>query len=322
MRVSAVNIELKSNDILSMIEEFVKVDGLSITSIDINKGLTVKGEFRKGLAIGFKATCTITGVEDNKLRIKLFSASLMSLGIIKPFRKLGLKIGLKGFKEQGISVSGDEIIIDINKILENVPFVNLNLDKVCVEDQTIKVNVKEINFSLSKMQEKSMEVAVEHKVEGQVKDDDYIMHIDVKKVEDSYTKGREIAVNHIPDSVKDYKDYIMILPDLVALIFRLFKDKRVPMKNKLILASALGYSVLPIDILPDKLPIIGSLDELTLIFFALNTTLKDVPIEIILENWQGKNSFVLVLRNGLDFLSGFTSSKNLESIYEVVNSMI
>lgn len=322
MRVSAVNIELKSNDILSMIEEFVKVDGLSITSIDINKGLTVKGEFRKGLAIGFKATCTITGVEDNKLRIKLFSASLMSLGIIKPFRKLGLKIGLKGFKEQGISVSGDEIIIDINKILENVPFVNLNLDKVCVEDQTIKVNVKEINFSLSKMQEKSMEVAVEHKVEGQVKDDDYIMHIDVKKVEDSYTMGREIAVNHIPDSVKDYKDYIMILPDLVALIFRLFKDKRVPMKNKLILASALGYSVLPIDILPDKLPIIGSLDELTLIFFALNTTLKDVPIEIILENWQGKNSFVLVLRNGLDFLSGFTSSKNLESIYEVVNSMI
>ena len=322
MKVSAVNVELKSNDILSMIEEFVKVEGLSITKLDIDNGLSVNGEFKKGLAIGFKATCTIIGVENNKLKIKLFSASLMSLGIIKPFRKLALKIGLKGFKEQGITVNGDEIIIDINKILEKVPFVNLKLDKVYIEDKTIKVNVKEIDFSLSKMSEPSIEVAVEHKVEGQVKDDDYIMHIDVNKVEDSYTKGRKVAVEHIPEQVKEYKDYIMILPDLVALIFRLFKDKRVPMKNKIILASALGYSVLPIDILPDKLPIIGSLDELTLIFFALNTTLKDVPIEIILENWQGKNSFVLVLKNGLDFLSGFTSAKNLEAIYEVIDSMV
>ncbi len=322
MKVSAVNVELKSNDILSMMEEFVKVEDLSITKLDIDKGLSVNGEFKKGLAIGFKATCTITGVEDNKLRIKLFSASLMSLGIIKPFRKLALKIGLKGFKEQGITVSGDEIVVNIDKILEKVPFVNLKLDKVYIEDKTIKVNVKEIDFSLSKMTEPTMEVAVEHKVEGQVKDEDYIMHIDVNKVEDSYTKGRKVAVEHIPQQFKGYKDYIMILPDLVALIFRLFKDKRVPMKNKIILASALGYSVLPIDILPDKLPIIGSLDELTLIFFALNTTLKDVPIEIILENWQGKNSFVLVLKNGLDFLSGFTSAKNLEAIYEVVDSMI
>ena len=70
MRISAVNVELKSNDILSMIEEFVKVEGLSITKLDIKKGLTINGEFKKGLAIGFKATCTITGVSENKLRIK------------------------------------------------------------------------------------------------------------------------------------------------------------------------------------------------------------------------------------------------------------
>ena len=39
MRISAVNVELKSNDILSMIEEFVKVEGLSITKLDIKKVL-------------------------------------------------------------------------------------------------------------------------------------------------------------------------------------------------------------------------------------------------------------------------------------------
>ncbi len=49
------------------------------------------------------------------------------------------------------------------------------------------------------------------------------MSIDVQKVEDMYTSSREYVVKHIPDKAKDYKDYIMFLPDIVALIFRLFK---------------------------------------------------------------------------------------------------
>ena len=57
----------------------------------------------------------------------------------------------------------------------------------------------------------------------------------------------------------------------------------------------------PSDIIPDKIPFIGKIDDISVIFFALNKIVKDVPLDIIIENWQGKNEMLLVLSSGLDF---------------------
>ena len=51
------------------------------------------------------------------------------------------------------------------------------------------------------------------------------------------------------------------------------------------------------------------MDDLAVIFFALNRIINDVPMEIILENWQGKNHFIVVLKHTVDYLSKFTASK-------------
>lgn len=322
MKVSEVGVSLKAQDILSIINDFVKVEGLTITKLEIGDELSVEGVFEKVVSLGFKAKVKIIGVSDNKLRLNIASASLMSVGILKPFRKLGLKIGLKGFKDQGILVSGDEIIIDINTILNKFPFISLNLSNVWIEKEAIHASVKEIDFSFSKFNEPAIEIEVEEKIEGQEKDDDYIMNIEVNKVDDVYTHGREYVVDHIPEKGKPYKDYIMFIPDIVALVYRLFKDKRVSMKTKITLGVSLGYVALPFDIIPDKIPIIGSLDEITVIFFALNRIIADVPIEIILENWQGKNEFIIVLKNAVNFLSDFTGAKNLDNIYEVIDTLV
>lgn len=322
MRVSQVDVMLTSEDIMSIIHDFVKVEGLEITELNIDKQLQVQGVFKKLVALGFKASAEITGVENNKVIIKFCNASLMSVGILRPFRKLALKIGLKGFKEQGILVSGDEIIIDIDVILKKVPFINLKLQHAKVDNNVVRATVQEIDFSFSKFQEPAIEVEVEEKVEGIVKDDDYIMNIEVNKVDDAYTHGREYLAEKIPDKAKQYKDYIMFIPDIAALIYRLFRDKRVALKTKIILGSALGYIALPIDIIPDKIPIIGSLDELTVFFFAFNRVINDVDIDVILENWQGKNEFIIVLKNAVEFLSGFTGAQNLDTIYEVIDTLV
>ena len=322
MKVSQVDVILTSEDIMSIIHEFVKVEGLEITELNIDKHIEVKGVFKRVVALGFKASAQIKGVENDRVTIKFSNASLMSIGILRPFRKLALKIGLKGFKDQGILVSGDEIIIDIDTILKKVPFINLKLNDAKIIDTTVKVTVNEVDFSLSKFQEPAIEVDVKEKVEGMVKDDDYIMNIEVNKIDDAYTHSRECLIEKIPDKAKPYKDYIMFIPDITALIYRLFKDKRVPLKTKIILGSALGYIALPIDIIPDKIPIIGSLDELTIFFFAFNRVINDVDIDVILENWQGKNEFVIVLKNAVEFLSGFTGAQNLDTIYEVIDTLV
>lgn len=322
MNISKVSITLTSEDVLSIINDFIKVNGLTINDVKINESLEIQGEFRKVLSLGFKISAELIGITDNKLRIKLIKANLMSIGILKPFRKLALKIGLKGFKEQGILVSGDEIIIDMNIILKKIPFINLSLDKIEIKDNRINTEINSIDISLNKINDPKLEVKVDEEIDNEVGKDDYIMNIEVNKVEDSYTNSREYVSEHMPDKAKPYKDYIMFIPDIAALILRLFKDKRVPIKTKVVLGICFSYISLPFDIIPDKFPIIGSLDDITVFFFALNRIIADVPMDIILENWQGKNEFVIVLKNLVEFLTSFTGAQNLDNVYGIIDSLV
>ncbi|MPQ44040.1 YkvA family protein [Clostridium tarantellae] len=323
MKVSQVEIKLSSEDLLSIINDVVKINGLIINELNINKDIEIRGVFKKVLSLGFKVNTRIIGVYENKLTLKLISASLMSIGILKFLRKLALKIALKGFKEQGIMVKSDEIIIDIDKILNKVPFLNFNIYGVWVNNGDIKVDLRNINFSLNNMQlkEPSLQIAVKEEEVEVESTEDYIMHIEVNKVDDAYTHSREYVEEKLPQEIKPYKDYILFIPDIFALILRLFKDKRVSKKIKIMMGICVGYISIPFDILPDKLPIIGSLDDITILFFLLNRIINDVPMEVILENWQGKNELVVVLKNTIDFLIGFTGAKNVETIYEVIDTI-
>lgn len=321
MQISNIDVKLSSNDLMSFINDFVKIEGLEIKSLIINNTIEVEGVFKKVLALGFKGTVEILGLENDNLAIRFSKAKLMSVGILKPFRKIGLKIALKGFKEQGILVKEDKILIDYKKILGKIPFLNLNFNELVVEGEVLKLGVKDINVELSKVKEPALEIEVIEDIEHEEKSDDYIMSINVEKVEDMYTNSREYVVQHIPEKAKDYKDYIMFIPDIVALIFRLLKDPRVPVKTKAVVGASLAYVSCPFEILPDKIPFIGALDDISIVFFALNRIINDVDINVILENWQGKNEFVVILRKSVDFLSGFTGANNLDNIYEVIDTI-
>lgn len=319
MQISNIDIKLSADDLMSFINDFVKIEGLEIKSLKINNKIEVEGVFKKILALGFKATIDVLGLEGDNLIIEFSKAKLMSVGILKPFRKIGLKIALKGFKSQGILVKQDKILISYKTILGKIPFLNLNFKELRIQENTLNVNLEKVDVQLSRLKEPMVEIEVREEIEHEEKTDDYIMSIDVEKVEDMYTSSREYVVKHIPEKAKDYKDYIMFIPDIVALIFRLLKDSRVPVKTKAVVGASLVYVSCPFDILPDKIPFIGTLDDISVVFFALNRIINDVDINIILENWQGKNEFVVILRKTVDFFSGFTGANNLDNIYEVID---
>lgn len=319
MQISNIDIKLSADDLMSFINDFVKIEGLEIKSLKINNKIEVEGVFKKILALGFKATIDVLGLEGDNLIIEFSKAKLMSVGILKPFRKIGLKIALKGFKNQGILVKQDKILISYKTILDKIPFLNLNFKELRIQENTLNVNLEKVDVELSRLKEPMVEIEVREEIDHEEKTDDYIMSIDVEKVEDMYTSSREYVVKHIPEKAKDYKDYIMFIPDIVALIFRLLKDSRVPVKTKAVVGASLIYVSCPFDILPDKIPFIGTLDDISVVFFALNRIINDVDINIILENWQGKNEFVVILRKTVDFFSGFTGANNLDNIYEVID---
>lgn len=53
------------------------------------------------------------------------------------------------------------------------------------------------------------------------------------------------------------------------LLFYAMQDSEVPTKAKLTIAGALGYLILPLDVIPDIIPVVGFTDDLTLIIYAL-----------------------------------------------------
>lgn len=66
------------------------------------------------------------------------------------------------------------------------------------------------------------------------------------------------------------------------MVYRLvMKDKRTPTAAKVLLWLAIGYLLLPFDIIPDFIPVIGQLDDIIIVPVLIYFAVKLIPAEII-----------------------------------------
>jgi len=72
-------------------------------------------------------------------------------------------------------------------------------------------------------------------------------------------------------------------PIYARLIWALLRDERTPMARKVLLGGALGYLILPADLIPDRIPLIGGLDDLVVVVLAVDLFLDGVPSEVLVE---------------------------------------
>ena len=67
----------------------------------------------------------------------------------------------------------------------------------------------------------------------------------------------------------------------IKLYKAVLKDKRTPTLAKILLWIALGYLLLPFDLIPDFIPFFGQLDDLIIIPLLVYLALKLIPQYII-----------------------------------------
>jgi uncharacterized membrane protein YkvA (DUF1232 family) len=156
--------------------------------------------------------------------------------------------------------------------------------------------------------------------------EDKIVFTDKKKMFDFYEKLRRhstrAAGNKMGKIGKEITELLLFLPDFFFLLIRLFIDKRTPRRVKIIIGSVITYLVLPWDILPDFIPIIGFVDDFVLIVMALNSMLNEIDPEVILDNWSGKEKLLTLVQRITAITDKFLEKNLLNRIKAVFTKIM
>jgi uncharacterized membrane protein YkvA (DUF1232 family) len=81
--------------------------------------------------------------------------------------------------------------------------------------------------------------------------------------------------------------YIGELPKFLRLLGGLITDSRVAMVDKLLVAGAIAYIVMPIDLIPDFIPFLGEVDDVYLLVLALRRLMQNAGRSVLLAHWTG-----------------------------------
>jgi uncharacterized membrane protein YkvA (DUF1232 family) len=83
------------------------------------------------------------------------------------------------------------------------------------------------------------------------------------------------------------RELALLLPNLIRLFGGLLRDERVPLRGKIVLAVASVWLASPIDLIPDFIPIVGSLDDAVVAALALRFVLRTTDGSVVREHWRG-----------------------------------
>jgi uncharacterized membrane protein YkvA (DUF1232 family) len=94
----------------------------------------------------------------------------------------------------------------------------------------------------------------------------------------------------------DAKALARFIPDCIVLFRRLIGDSRIPRRHKLAIFLLLGYLALPIDLIPDFIPVAGQLDDVVIAALVLRFVLRGAGHELIEQHWPGPDQGLEVIR--------------------------
>jgi uncharacterized membrane protein YkvA (DUF1232 family) len=77
------------------------------------------------------------------------------------------------------------------------------------------------------------------------------------------------------------------LPNFLRLLGGLLTDMRVALTDKLLVAGAVAYILLPLDFIPDFVPFLGEVDDVFLLVIALQRLIANAGRAVVLDHWMG-----------------------------------
>ena len=81
--------------------------------------------------------------------------------------------------------------------------------------------------------------------------------------------------------------YIKQLPNYLRLLGGLLTDRRVSTVDKFLVAGAIAYIAMPLDLIPDFIPFLGEVDDVFLLVLALQRLVANAGRPVLQAHWSG-----------------------------------
>ena len=103
------------------------------------------------------------------------------------------------------------------------------------------------------------------------------------------TMPPEVEVSSTPrtGAKKTIVGTISEIPTFLRLLYGLITDGRVNSVDKLVVAGAIAYILLPVDIIPDFIPFLGEVDDVFLLIMALQRLIANAGRAVVQAYWPG-----------------------------------
>ena len=92
------------------------------------------------------------------------------------------------------------------------------------------------------------------------------------------------------------RESLRLLPDLVRLLKCLAADPEMPRGIRIRLALLLAYLALPIDLIPDFIPVLGYADDAVIVALVLRSVTRRAGPEALTKHWPGTPEGLAALR--------------------------
>jgi uncharacterized membrane protein YkvA (DUF1232 family) len=97
---------------------------------------------------------------------------------------------------------------------------------------------------------------------------DVLNQLDIPETEKEYKSKEKYVRENIAEKLRFLRSGIRLAKHVLAL-FRYMKDGNIPWYRKSVVVGALAYFIMPVDAIPDVLPLIGYLDDFGVIAAVL-----------------------------------------------------
>ncbi|MEO6605451.1 MAG: DUF1232 domain-containing protein [Aeromicrobium sp.] len=89
-----------------------------------------------------------------------------------------------------------------------------------------------------------------------------------------------------PDQIS-LREALRLLPDLIRLLRRLAADASLPRGVRVRIWLLLGYLAMPIDLVPDFIPVLGFADDAIMVALVLRSVVRRAGPDLIARHWPG-----------------------------------